>query len=131
MAKNNNETKKTETEAPKTSGAPPTTDERIKVLEQLVEDNKTVTKTLDQHLELANSEIQMLMKKLKEAETRATDAEKRLKLAKSAPTGDVVVLGGKTWAVKGTVQAKFALDEVKKGFILEDATLVILGNEAE
>ncbi len=44
----------------------------------------------------------------------------------SAPSGDVVVLDGKTWEIRRTVMAKHASDEVKKGHIEEDCTLVVI-----
>lgn len=46
--------------------------------------------------------------------------------ATSAPTGDYVVLKGKTYAVERTVEAKFASDEWRKGYIDTDEELVVL-----
>ena len=58
-------------------------------------------------------------------DTQIAALERKLKAAKSAPTGDVVYMDGKSWAVKGTVKAMFATDHVKKGFLDEDISLII------
>ena len=64
--------------------------------------------------------------KIKGLEADVVRLQKKLTAAKSAPVGDTVTIAGKSYAVKGTVMAKFALDEVKKGHIDEDCTLVII-----
>ncbi len=55
------------------------------------------------------------------------DLEKKLKAKTPAPPAkDYCVLGGKTYDVAGTVSAKFATDEARKGNYDLDAELVIL-----
>lgn len=66
-----------------------------------------------------------LEKDVKYKDERIAALEKKLKAAKSAPTGDVVYIDGKTWTVKGTVRASDALDHVKKGYLEEDVSLII------
>jgi Tfp pilus assembly protein FimV len=84
----------------------------------------------DTALKAAQAEVADLKKQLKDAEAKTHDTERKLKAAKSAPTGDVVLLGGKSWAVKGTVRASDALEEVRRGHIPEDVTLVIIDKPA-
>lgn len=76
-------------------------------------DNKAVEKT---EIALLRQEIDSLRTKLD-----SLTAEKALR-----PTGDYCVLGGKTFKVVGTVGAKFATDEARKGNLDLDAELVIL-----
>ncbi len=54
------------------------------------------------------------------------DLEKKLKTRNTVPAGDYCVLGGKTYQVAGTVSARFATDEGRKGHIDLDSDLVIL-----
>ena len=96
MPTENDKPKATPVAAP---AAPDTRDARIKSLED------EVTK-LQNKLDAAN-------KKLKEK-------------APAAPTGNYCVLNGKTYEVERTVEAKFATDEARKGYIDLDAELVVL-----
>lgn len=123
------ETKKTVNEAPLASVVSTDTD----LLLQLNEEARETIRLQGEHIDLATTEIEQLTARLVEIEKdvafkngRIENLERKLKAAKSAPTGDVVFLDGKSWAVKGTVQAKFATDEVKKGHIQEDVTLVVI-----
>ncbi len=75
-------------------------------------------------------ELEAALKELTKAGLQLTaelaDARRKLKAAKSAPLGDTVTLGRDVYAVKRTVMAKDALDEVKKGHIEGDCTLVVI-----
>lgn len=126
MARNNDEKKAalTAEERPAETG----TD----VLLQANEDAAKVIKLQGEHLELANAEIKKLLKQVEELkkgekfyETKIEALEKKIKAAKSAPTGDVVYMDGRTWVIKGTVRASMALDHVKKGYLDEDVSLII------
>jgi len=77
---------------------------------------------VEQHTEETNAYEETI------AELRAEVAklDQKLKLNKAAPTGDVVFLGGETYAVKRTVEAQFALEEVKRGHLDGDCTLVAI-----
>lgn len=67
------------------------------------------------------------LKKVDEAHTQAVDnLEKKLKSAKSAPQGDCVFLGGKTFAIERTVLASQASDDARKGFLDADAELIVV-----
>lgn len=95
-------------------------------------DADKVVKAQSKQLDAANKTIADLKARLAEAEkaqkfaeTKVETLEKKLKAAKSAPTGDVVYIDGKTWTVKGTVRASDALDHVKKGYLEEDVSLII------
>lgn len=100
------------TTPPAQPAAEDTSKKRIKDLEA---DNLA----LKQRLEAAEKDVSFQANKI-------ADLEKKLKSSKAAPTGNVVFLDGKTWPIKGTVKAKFALDEVKKGHVPDDVTLVVI-----
>ncbi len=51
---------------------------------------------------------------------------KKLKDNKSAPTGDVVFLEGKSYPVVTTVRADNTFHEVKRGHVEEGATMVVI-----
>lgn len=72
------------------------------------------------------AENEGLKKDLKAAEHRVDMLEKKLKAAKSAPMGDVVYLNGVSHSVVKTVRANHTFDEVKKGYVPEGCTLVVI-----
>jgi hypothetical protein len=115
------ETKKTDTAAPATTVA-----SAAAVADTRLEDALKLVKAQSAQLAEATAKIEEAEKEAKFAASKIDALERKLKASKAAPTGDVVYLDGKSWVVKGTVKAKFALDEVKKGHILEDVTLVVI-----
>lgn len=126
MARNNDEKKA----APAADGKPVTSG--TDVLLQANEDAGKVIKLQGEHLKLADDQIQKLLKQVEELQkgesfyqAKIEALEKKIKAVKSAPTGDVVYMDGKTWVIKGTVKANMALDHVKKGFLDEDISLII------
>ncbi len=53
-------------------------------------------------------------------------AKKPKEKAAAAPEGDYVVLKGKTYEIERTVEAKFATDEWRKGYLADDAELIVI-----
>jgi hypothetical protein len=76
-------------------------------------DNRAVEKT---EIASLRQEVDSL-----KAQLESLTTEKSLR-----PTGDYCVLGGKTYRVAGTVSAKFATDEARKGNFDLDTDLAIL-----
>lgn len=93
--------------------------------EQSAPSDNVITKlneTIGQQHDLIGTqvtEIDRLTKRVKEL-------EQKLKGAKSAPTGDVVYIGGQSHPILKTVRANTTFDEVKKGNVDEGSTLVVI-----
>lgn len=71
-------------------------------------------------------QIDSLTKDLSASQAAADRLTKKLGAAKSAPTGNVVMLEGKSYVVLGTYRASPTWDEVKKGHVEEGRTLVAI-----
>lgn len=96
------------------------------VAAQVEEDAKKVIKAQDEHLKLAAARIKELEKELQAANKKVTELEKKAKDTKAPAAQDGVVhLDGKSWKIHRTVRAKNALEEVKRGYIPEDASLIV------
>lgn len=93
-------------------------------------DALALVKTQSENLKLADTNRSNLEAEVSTLKQKVAELEKKAKHTKAAPTGDVVFLDGKSWPVKRTVEAKFALDEVKKGNIEEHLTLVVIDKPA-
>jgi hypothetical protein len=70
--------------------------------------------------------VKSLTKERDALSSKVSALEGKLRANKSAPTGDVVYLGGVSYPVVTTVRANPTFDEVKKGVILEGVTLVAI-----
>lgn len=81
---------------------------------------------LELQIDAAAKKIDELAAELSAAQASNEKLSKKLGAAKSAPTGDVVTLGGKSYAVLHTVRANATFDEVKKGHVDEGRTLVVI-----
>lgn len=100
----------TKTTAEPTAPTPDPRDALIAQLQQQVADALA-------DVENADATIEELEAQLKEA---------KMTKAVALPATDYAVIGGKTYHVERTVEAKFATDEARKGYIEMGATLAVL-----
>jgi predicted nucleic acid-binding Zn-ribbon protein len=101
----------------------PAVTEAEKALDAKLAETKAAAKDEAKELRAENAQLK---KDLEIANKRIAAIEKKLKEAGAAPSGDYVVLRGKTHLIERTVEARFATDEARKGYIDLDAELIVL-----
>jgi len=90
--------------------------------DQLIED-------LSQESDRQTQKIEDLTKLLDAARADSDRLREKLKSAKSAPTGDVVFLGGVSYPILSTHRADNTYAEVKRGHVSEGLTLVAIDKQ--
>lgn len=114
-----------ETNETKTTGPDPRDVEITALKQQVAELSKELTEQTEHADEMEASSATTIEK----LEKKVADLQEKLKAkapVASLPSGDYCVLGGKTYYIAGTVPARFATDEGRKGHIGLDDDLVIL-----
>ena len=108
--------------------AAPAADTQNELLTNQLKDQELQIVALSEELAESREKFDALTKDLKKTQKALADATKALgekgKQAMSA-ADMTAMINGKTVKIVRTVMAKFALDEVKKGFLDEDLELLV------
>lgn len=101
-------------------------------LKEQTEKHDFQMKRADEQQQVARDSVSaqtVQQKRLDDLEKTNTQLQVKLKANKSAPTGDVVYLGGVSYPVVTTVRADQTFVEVKRGHVNEGATLVVIDKQ--